>query len=229
MLVDMHVHTREVSNCAEMSYTETLDAYKRRGYDAVVITNHINSWSHGLEDGWENFIDNYVGTVNKAKAYGKSIGVKVFFGCELNFEGSSNDYLIYGINEGFLRAHPFIRSYGIGKLYGIVRAEGMLVYQAHPFRDHMTIVRRENLDGIEAFNGHPYHNSRNDIARLWADIHGYMMVAGSDFHHPGTEATAGLLFDNSFDTENELVKELREGNFKMVINSGGGIAPAKQR
>ena len=64
-----------------------------------------------------------------------------------------------------------------------VQSLGCTVVQAHPFRNHCMIVPPGILDGIEIFNGHPGHDSRNDIATYWAEKFDYKIrTGGSDFH-----------------------------------------------
>ena len=55
--------------------------------------------------------------------------------------------------------------------------------QAHPFRDGMEEVDPKLLDGIEIFNMHPEHRSRNALANIYAKKNKMnIVIAGSDFH-----------------------------------------------
>lgn len=226
MLIELHAHTKGVSACGHIGVEELLDRYHAKGYDAVVITNHLNPWTIGIEnaaDDYNGFIDNFMSPVKQGREYAEKIGMKLFFGCELRFAQDNNDYLVYGITEEYLRKTPDIMTMGIGKFHEVAHEQGFLVYQAHPFRDWMQIVPPRYIDGIEVNNGHPRHQARNDIARLWADIHGLSMISGSDFHEEGDEARGGIITFEDVNNENELSEVLRKGSYKLVIGCDGGF------
>ena len=91
------------------------------------------------------------------------------------------------------------------------RQEGLLFYQAHPFRNGMSVVNPQLLDGIETYNGHPRHESRNDIAMAWAEKYGLQQISGSDFHDPDGYALGGILTRERIRSQKDLLKALREG------------------
>ena len=70
----------------------------------------------------------------------------------------------------------------IKELYPFFHENGALIFQAHPFRDTMTVTSPKFLDGIEAGNFCTTHDSRNDIAAAWAKKFGMLTVYGSDYH-----------------------------------------------
>lgn len=226
MLIELHTHTKGVSSCGHIGVTELLDRYHAKGYDALVLTNHLNQWTIGIEnaaDDHDGFIDNFMSPVKQGREYAEKLGMKLFFGCELRFMQDDNDYLVYGISEEYLRKTPDILTMGIGKFHEVAREQGFLVYQAHPFRDWMQVVPPHLVDGIEVNNGHPRQESRNDIARLWADIHGLRMISGSDFHRVGDEAHGGIITFEDVNNDNELVEVLRNGNYKLICDYEGGF------
>ena len=226
MLIELHAHTKGVSACGQVGVRELLDRYHAKGYDAVVITDHLNEWTIGFEnaaDDYDGFIDNFLSPVKQGREYAKKLGMKLFFGCELRFSHEDNDYLVYGITEEYLRKTPDIMTMGIGKFHEAALEQGFLVYQAHPFRNWMQVIPPQYIDGIEVNNGHPRQESRNDIARLWADIHGLSMISGSDFHRLGDEARGGIITFEELNSENELVETLRNGKYKLVCDCEGGF------
>lgn len=225
MLVDMHVHTKEVSACGKVEARRVVRLYAEKGYDAVVITNHLNGSTRYLHEApdWDAFIDSYLAPVREARDEGEKVGVRVFWGVELRFENGCNDYLLYGISEETLRAHSELRTLKLKQLRKLADEEGFLIFQAHPFRTGMVVCEPALLDGIEVANGHPRHRSRNDFARLWADVHGLKMTAGSDFHEEGDEARGGLLFFRDIADERELAKALRDQDFRLIVSPTGGI------
>lgn len=66
--------------------------------------------------------------------------------------------------------------------------------QAHPFRNGLKIVDPKHLDGIETYNGNPRHDSRNEIAKAWAQKFGMLETSGSDFHEREDFARGGVIF-----------------------------------
>ena len=42
MLIELHLHTDESSNCGKVKAEDAIREYARRGYGAVVITDHFN-------------------------------------------------------------------------------------------------------------------------------------------------------------------------------------------
>ncbi len=225
MVIDLHVHTKELSSCSTVSIEEAIERYAKIGYDAIVVTNHLSKWSIGYREmeSWESFIDGFMAPVKNAKEYGEKHGIKVFFGCELRFHDDGNDYLIYGITEEFLKNTPDIMAMGIGKLHSITKDLGFLIFQAHPFRNGQKITPPEYLDGIEVGNGHPRHNGRNDIARIWADAYGLLSAAGSDFHEEGDEGTGGILTFVDVKDEAGLCEVLKSKNYRLIMNCKGGL------
>ncbi len=226
MIIDLHVHSKEISACGHVGIEEIIDRYYAMGYDAIVLANHLNDWSIGIADSadnWSKYIDTFCAPVEKGREYAKKYGMRVFLGCELRFEDDPNDFLVYGMTAQFMKEHPNLRRLGIKALKRLADENGFLVYQAHPFRDGMKITSPEHLHGIEVGNGHPRHNSRNDFARLWADTYGFLMVAGSDFHDEGDEAHGGIITFRDVKDENELCEILRSGDFRLIVDNTGGL------
>ena len=42
-LTEMHFHTSEVSACGSIAAAQGIRAYKERGYDTVVVTDHFHA------------------------------------------------------------------------------------------------------------------------------------------------------------------------------------------
>jgi len=217
MKIDLHVHTAEVSGCSNVPAKQMVHMYKENGYDAVVITDHYYS---GLADRCAAegvpLKDAYLKGYRAAKEEGDKIGLKVFFGCELRFLNSLNDYLVFGVDEDF-----FSLGYDVFKMntrdFGkLARERGYLFYQAHPFRNGMIIVNPANLFGIEIANKNPRHDSRNDIAKIYAERHNLHRIGGSDFHEPGDEARGGIITDAEIDTMSDLIQVLKSDNYTVI-------------
>lgn len=71
----------------------------------MVITDHYYDGFfealHGMS--WNNKIDMYLKGFRLAEEEGKKTGVNILLGMELRFKENFNDYLVYGIDEDFLK------------------------------------------------------------------------------------------------------------------------------
>ena len=74
------------------------------------------------------------------------------------------------------------------------------------------------LDGVEAFNMHPNHNSRVALAMKYADEHGKIATAGTDYHHIGHDNLCATRSSVLPENEAELVSLLKSGNFIYEIS-----------
>ena len=212
---ELHAHTREVSPCADLTAIEVADRYIADGYTSIVITNHYTqSILENAGEAWEERINAYLSPWRMMKEHAKD-RLNVLLGCELRFTENFNDYLIIGITEEFLISHPDLYSMNLKSFSALARENGFLVVQAHPFRNGMRVMPPEYLDGIETFNGHVGHDSRNTIADAWAKCYALIETSGTDFHHPHQSGVAGILTDTPIVSTEQLVAVLKTGNYML--------------
>ncbi|HZK38583.1 MAG TPA: PHP-associated domain-containing protein [Clostridia bacterium] len=220
MKFELHAHTKENDICVNMTADEIVTAYKGAGYDGIVITNHFFDLSlewykdelAGCDHG--GLIDYYLKSYKKAKATGDAIGMTVLLGLELRFDGTINDYLVYGVEEDFLYRSPLLNTLNLDSFLKILPA-GAIVYQAHPFRNDMTITDPTKLYGIEVYNGGTSH-SRNEFAQRWADQFKLKKISGSDFHGAQHLARGGVMFENDVHNTKQLVAELKGERYSLI-------------
>lgn len=214
---ELHAHTSEVSRCAQICGEELVNLYEKAGYSTVVITDHMSKRTFPVVKKWKwnEYVNDYLIGYNAAKkaAQGR---LNIILGMEISFYENDNDYLVYGVDEKFLRRHPNMLEMGIRKFSDIAKRSGLIVVQAHPFRDHMTVIKPGIVEGIEVFNAHPGHDSRNDIARMWAEKYGYKIkTSGSDFHEIHHGARGGIITDFEIKDNETLFRALR-GERKLI-------------
>ena len=208
---DLHCHTVDVSKCADLALEEMIENYIKYGYSTMVITDHFSSATfedkHSLT--WGEKCDFYVSGYKRAKkiADGRNIY-------------TANDYLVYGVTEEFLKKYNTSEDNNIINLHlkdfcSIVHENGMLIYQAHPFRNGMTVMKPGYTDGIETLNAHKGHDSRNDVAKLWAKKYNLLECGGSDCHHKGGEGRGGIITNTEITTNSELLNALK-GEFSLI-------------
>jgi len=213
---EIHCHTAESSSCGRVKAERLVELYVQAGYDGVVITDHLNPDNprtllerDGAPVTFENQVQRLLEGYRKARAAAGERLV-VLYGTELRFANDPNDYLVYGMSEEMLLEHPDIVSWGIQKFSQFAREHGLLVIHAHPFRNNMRVIDPKWVDMVEVYNGHPRHNSRNELALLWARMHGKPGSAGSDFHQEGDEARGGVLLPERPETIQEFIELMRE-------------------
>ncbi len=217
MKIDLHVHTSEISGCANVTADDAVRMYAEAGYDAIVITNHYASYNkHRFQNAGIDFMTAFEACYEKAKAAGEKYGIKVLCGYELRFNQNENDYLVYGMTPKTARECDSIFAMTPREFSVFAKERGILFYQAHPFRNHMTVVYPAYLFGIETKNGNPRHDSRNDIADHWADKFSLHKIGGSDFHQPEDLASSGIETDCDVNTMEDLIEVLKKDAYTIL-------------
>lgn len=218
---EMHAHSAEVSNCGRVRSDALVRKYLVAGYTTLVLTNHLSIYTYKNQnfdrsaDPWDDKIDFFIDGYKRVleAAAGR---LNVLLGVELRSNKDDNDYLIYGVDEAFLRSMPKIMDTKVAVVADAVRAYGGIIYQAHPFRNHMKIIKPGIADGIEVYNGHTGQESRNDIADLWADKFGMKKISGSDFHYSYSEICAGIKTASPITTSEKLIEVLKSGEYELI-------------
>ena len=215
--VDPHVHTAETSRCGHVPAAEFVRIYHDIGFDGILITDHLHDVYIDTLDcasDWQQVVTCYMAGYRAAKQAGDAIGLTVMFGVELRFPENDSDYLLYGIDEAFLRAHPYLNRMGHEKFFNTFCNE-LLIIHAHPFR-HCDEVFYKSVHGLEIVNGNPRHDSRNEMALELAEAHPELYrFSSSDAHQLGDEGRAALLFDEPVHTSYEFKAAVEAGRYRL--------------
>lgn len=217
---DLHVHTDETSSCGKVRASEMVDLYLKEGYTGVVITDHYYKGFFEKRCGslnWNEKIDRYLEGYNNALKAAAGKDFDVLLGMELKFDDSDNEYLVFGIDECFLRENMELYKLELKKFRQLIEDKDILIFQAHPFRTNMTRAKRELIDGIEVYNGNPRHDSNNETAYRYAVENDLMMVSGSDFHQICDLARGGIEVEQRITTSKKLVDVIKRGGVKKLI------------
>lgn len=223
MLIDMHVHTAGISDCASASYREMIDDCAAHGVAAVVLCNHYNAL-YLVENGGRHercdYVEDYIAEYNSARAYGESKGVKVLFGVEVAlvlWDCPYAEFLLYGITPDILRRHPYIYELNQQQLYELMHSEGVLVFQAHPYRKEQGHFPHDMraVDGVEINCHYRFLREQQKVNRL-AEEWGLLISCGSDYHKVGQAGTGGMLFDEIAD-EKDLAMRLSRGEGEIFL------------
>lgn len=217
VLVELHCHTADSSPCGKVGAKEAMGLYREAGYGGVVITDHFSRRVCGNPEGqsWEAVVNRFLAGYREAREEGGRLGLCVYLGMELRFPQNDNDFLIYGLDEAYLMSHPWIYERNLGQLRQDMVREGIVIFQAHPFRQGCTPEDARLLDGVEIINDNKRRASHNDMAAAWAEEHGLPGICGSDFHRAGDATGAGVYFRALPQSGKELAKSLARGEYRM--------------
>ena len=153
--------------------------------------------------------------------------MRVFLGAEYRFLESKNDYLIYGIDENFLRSTYSLSSLTLETFYKEFHSDDLLIIEAHPFRESCgcSPVSPDFIDGIEIMNTHPLKMSQNALAAKYAKDNGISIVTvGGDLHNNAHIGLSSLRTRVLPKDEKELVKVLRSRDYIFEIGGYPMIA-----
>ena len=215
---DTHVHTSETSSCGQLTAAQTVDLYKEAGYNGICITDHYTKEFFEPLDNmtWVEKINRYLKGYQNACNRGKIVNLNVILGMEIRFEYNCNDYLIYGVTERFLLENEQLYLYSGEDFRKITKQNGLLIYQAHPFRMWMTPQLPSLIDGIEVYNANPRHESRNELAKNYALEHNLKMLSGSDCHQTEDVGRGGILIKEPITISTEFVNTLQSQTVELI-------------
>ena len=199
-LYETHMHTSPISACATVSVEEALKAYKSAGYTGVFMTDHFIDGNLNLEARslpYNERIEFYFSAYEKGKQVGQEIGLDIFPGFEMSYGGT--DFLVYGIDKEWCLAHPDMHKMKKTELMTLMKEEGALIIQAHPFReaayiDHIRLFPR-HVHGVEVYNANRTE-FENAMADQYADNYQLLKFSGSDNHSGGRQSKLGGMATN---------------------------------
>lgn len=217
---ETHLHTKEVSACGHTPAKDYIKFYQDHGYDGIIFTDHFFNGNCGVSRKlpWEERIDAFCRGYELAKEEGDREGLLVLFGWEFNFQG--DEYLTYGLDKAWLKAHPEIMEDTREDYYHRIHQAGGLVVQAHPYRErnYLNAVRLNPyfVDEVEYINigNQPY---MDDLVPEYAKKYGLPMTGGTDMHDIERGQTP-----SGIETEEKLTCI---EDFVNLVRSGKGFSP----
>ena len=219
---ETHMHTSESSGCGMSTAAEQVRAYKERGYQGIIITDHfINGYStcpRSSRISWEEKMSYVVLGYEAAKKEGDRCGLDVFLGWEFTVKGS--DFLTYGLDWDFLMDHPDLDKLNVKDYSAVVRENGGFLAQAHPYRDlsyiqHKLPVDPKYVDAIEVYNASDPDIS-NEKARKFAKKHGLPVQAGSDSHCSNTRFTSGIMLNRRAENIYAIIEAIKNKKVSLI-------------
>ena len=213
---ELHAHTSPASTCSEIPPQQLVEIYKSNGYDSIAVTNHFTFSSLNGDDA-DSYFNRFLEDFYCCREYGEKANLNIIFGAEIRFSENRNDYLIYGICPEDMNDIKKLLDIGIDEFYKNYKNDRNIIIHAHPFRDSASLVSPASLDGIEAFNMHPNHNSRVALATKYAREHNLIPVCGTDFHHPGQECLSAIFTKEKIIDSYQLAKVIKSQDYIMEV------------
>lgn len=228
-LYETHLHTEECSACAHSTGAEMARACKEYGYTGIFVTDHNWGGNTAVDRSlpWEEWVDRFEQGYLHAAEEGGKIGLDVFYGYEAGYDGT--EFLIYGVDGAWLKAHPQIRTATVEEQYRLIHKAGGLVIHAHPFREagYIPDVRLypQWVDGVEGVNathsnsGSMAHNDPafDKRAIAYAGQHGLPLTAGSDIHTTGLLG-GGIAFRRRIRSAQDYARAILSGEDYVLTN-----------
>ena len=208
MFLDLHSHSTssDDSRATVEQYVKWAGVIRRKGYQigGFVLTEHRKF----------DFDKDY-------SALADENDLIILKGSEL--DTNYGHFLVYGITEELARRVNFSDvSMDALKLVDAARECGGIAVPAHPGRFGIGLYEFiDNGADFGAINVVEHLNGSNrpgeqERAEELIERHGYLTVGGSDAHSVSAIGVCMTQFDNPIADVNDLVRELRTGNFRPV-------------
>ena len=217
MKYELHSHTTETSQCAQITAKELVEKYKELGYSGIVITNHYSDFTFSLKEMFNKKLrsEHYLKGYREAKKY-ETEDFSVLLGLELRFFLNGNDYLIYGITEELIEKSPFLLPMYLKRSSAFFRKHGCIIIQAHPYRPYIYRANPKYLDGVEIVNGKST-KEENKKALNWAERKNLKIkTAGSDCHRVTGAGISGIETNEPIKNNDDLLRILKSGEFRII-------------
>ena len=220
----MHIHTSPCSACGRMSSAELCQALYEKGYQGTVLTNHFFHGNSGVDRSlsWNDFVSayekDYLACLEEAKKYDLDI---IFSVEEVLIPGL--EILCYGVTPEILYANPELRDCTPERKVEILRQNGVLLIQPHPFREAFYIpnpghLPLEFIDGVEVYNRGNSTQEMNQKAVDFANENPHLIKTSSaDAHTVDRVDCGGIITEKRIKNPKDLVSTLRNGNYTLII------------
>lgn len=199
--VDLHVHTRRYSPCAESLDPEQLSrAMARTGLHGVVIAEHDQLWP-----------------MDEIRALNRTLKHRrIYRGVEVS--SKNGHFIVIGL-DAMDGIHPGM---GIEELVGRVRQTEAAIIWAHPLFNYNTVptplpavLMPRGLDAIEVASG-VTRGEQTHKALTYARDMGWTAVCGSDAHALGQVGFAYTRFARLPRDEKSLAAAIRNGRCRTM-------------
>lgn len=218
----LHCHTTPCSHCGRITPYDLVHSLRDGGYSGAVITNHFYNGNTGIDTGltWNKFVSHYEKDYLECKRFAEPFGIDIFFGIEEHV-GNGREILCYGLSPEILYLHPELKESSIELWYKTLSPLGVLIIQAHPFRQrnyisHACVLPTEFIDGIEVFNYGNLADENEKAEKFSYENQGLILTSGADAHLSHVLSHAGIITDIKLDSAEKLYNTLKKGNYSLI-------------
>ena len=222
----IHLHTSPCSACGAMSPKELVEALHENGFQGAVITNHFYHGNSGIDRSenttWEQFVFAYEKDYLECKEEAKKYDMDIIFSIEESVYPGI-EILCYGITPKALYDNPNLRDCSAKERVEIMRKNGAVIIQPHPFREASYIPNPgplpiELIDGVEIYNKGNSKEEMNEKALEFANQYPHLIrTASADAHSTDRVAYGGIIVNERIYNEKDLANVLKNGNFKLNL------------
>ena len=220
----MHIHTTPCSKCGGLTPETLCQALLENGFQGGVITNHFYHGNSGIDrsekTSWEDFVSAYENDYLACKAEAEKHGLDIIFSIEESVVPGL-EILCYGVTPKVLYDNPQLIKQDLYEWVRVMRENGVVVVQAHPFREADYIpnpgaLPHEFLDGAEVFNRGNSTAEMNQKALEFANEHNLIKTSSADAHWPDHIPYGVILAKKRITNEKELADLLRSGEYELI-------------
>lgn len=223
----MHIHTTPCSQCGRMTPEELCSALAKYGYQGGVITNHFYHGNSGIDrsesTSWQEFVSAYEQNYLECKKEAEKYGLDIIFSIEESVKPGT-EILCYGVTPKILYDNPQLIKGEMDEWIRVMRENGVVIIQAHPFREAFYIPEPgplpvDLIDGIEVVNfGHcPEMNQKaQEMAEQYPHL---IKTSSADAHACEKIPYGGILTSKRITNERELAELLRSGEYELIMGA----------
>ena len=214
---ETHLHTSESSRCGRLTAAEMVELYHKKGYSTIFISDHFTSLYYAESElSWCEKVDRLYLGYEAALARAKELGMIVLPSLELQLNCSPNHYLLYGADREYLFSRPTLFDMTAEELYADCKRNGIIVVQAHPYRDMKCFPTPDTVDAIEVINPNPRHDNYKELTAKVAEERILPITSGSDAHRPEDIARGGVMTEEKITSTEDYVRALFEGRLILL-------------
>jgi len=204
LIIDLHTHTKPMSDDSFLTPAELIQRAKKMGLDAICLTEHDWFWNH-----------------DDIARLCQEHDFLVIPGVEMNTD--EGHMLVFGLEEYSFGIHH------IKNLKRVVDEAGGAMILAHPYRrqfydssDINDAIERyyqrpvfDILDAVEVLNGRATERQNEFSAELCRRLN-LRGIGGSDAHQVSDIPSCATYFERKISNLQELIAEIKTGRFRAV-------------
>jgi len=221
----LHIHTTPCSRCGGLTPETLCASLLENGYQGGVITNHFYHGNSGIDrsenTSWEQFVSEYEKDYLACKAEAEKHDLDIIFSIEESLKPGI-EILCYGVTPKVLYDNPQLIKGEMDEWIRVMRENGVVIIQAHPFReaDYIPVpgpLPVEAIDGVEVYNRGNNSSEMNVKAVAFAAMYPHLIrTSSADAHWPDHIPFGGILTEHRIRNEEELAWVLRSREFELV-------------